>query len=161
MKKIIKKLNHNIKNKKHITRKHVCKKLRKRLKIFFIIIFIILGISAHKIFRGDVSFPLAIFSLSIGTAIGLIAGRMFKTLWHEEEQQVVTKLDRMGTVILVIYIGIEIGKKWIFGHWLNGNELNAFALIFLAGLLIGRLFAMIKGIRKVLIEEKKICDKFF
>lgn len=139
-----------------IAREHIEKNLLKRLIIFFIIIAIILGIVIYKIFLGDISTSLASIGLLLGTLVGLVAGKMFKMFWHPETEKVISRLDKWGSIYLLFYIGVEVSRRWFFGHWLQGAELNAFGLIFLAGLLLGRLLAMLRGIKNVLIEEKKL-----
>jgi len=49
---------------------------------------------------------------------------MFKIFWHQDKQKVVSQLDTMGTILLIFYIGIEVGRNWIFGHWLSGTALT-------------------------------------
>ncbi len=153
---MIKKHIQKAKERRAVGKKHINSKLLRRLKIFAVIIVIIMVIAGYKIFLGKISFELSIISLAIGTVIGFIGGRMFKIFWHPETQEVVSRLDKIGFIFLVLYIGVEVGKKWIFGHWLQGDELNSFGLIFLEGLLLGRLLSMKNNIRKVLIEQNKI-----
>jgi hypothetical protein len=92
----------------------------------------------------------------LGTSIGFLAGRMFRIFWDEEMSKVISQLDKTGVVFLVLYIGVELGRSWLFGHWLHGAELSAFGIIFLGGLLFGRFLAMTTNIKKILREEKKI-----
>ena len=149
MKRSIKK----IKDGRFFAKQHIAPKLLNRLKIFALIITIILGVVAYRIFSGEIGIPLAGLGLLAGIMIGLIAGRMFKILWHPETQKVVSSLDKIGMLFLLFYIAVEVGRKWLFGYWLHGAKLNAFGLIFLAGLLLGRLLAMIKNIKKVLLKH--------
>lgn len=136
--------------------KHVEPKLVQRLKIFAGIISIMMIVVIYKIYLREVDAFLAVIGLLIGVGIGFIAGRMFKMSWHLKTQKVVSSMDVMGVIFLVLYVLIEIGRKWFFGHWMQGAQLNAFGLAFLAGLLLGRLLSMLKAIEKVLLEEKKI-----
>ncbi len=145
-----------LKDGREIAKQHVASMLLTRLRIFLAIITIMIIIVIYKIFLGEISSSLASIGLLISTIIGLIAGRMFKMLWHPETQKVISRLDRIGVIFLLLYIAIEIGRKWLFGYWLHGAELNAFGLTFLAGLLLGRFLTMINNIKKVLIEENKI-----
>jgi len=80
---------------------------------------------------------------------------MYKIFWHEEQEKVVSQLDTIGVFILIAFIIIEVGKNWVFGHWLEGTELNTFGLIFITGVLQGRLLAMLFTIRKVLESMKR------
>ncbi len=64
--------------------------------------------------------------------------------------------DKMGVIFLVVYIGVEVGRNWLFGHWLSGVELSAFGIVFLGGLLFGRFLSMIYAIQRILVEKEKI-----
>ncbi len=137
-------------------RAHVNKKLLVRQRIFFVIIAILLIINTINVIEGKTSIWLAITGFLLGTFIGLLLSRMFKILWHEKEEKVVSRLDTLGIVLLVIYIAIEIGRKWFFNHWLTGTSLNSFGLIILSGLLLGRFLGTDRRIRTILHREKKI-----
>lgn len=121
-----------------------------------IIMSVIIGIVAYNIFLNQISALMAFIGLALGIIIGLIAGRMFKMSWHIETEKVISRMDKIGFIFLVLYIIVEIGRKWFFGHWLEGAQLNAFGLAFLSGLLFGRFLSMIQSIYKILIEEKKL-----
>ncbi len=151
MDKIIRKLNDS----KSVATEYVEPKLLQRLNAFAVIIFIILFIVCYNIYLGRIHFLLALFGLFFGSLVGFVAGRMFKVFWHTETQKVVSRLDKIGVFFLLLYIVIEISRKWFFGHWMHGALLNAFSLSFLAGLLLGRLLSVLNGIRMVLIKEKK------
>lgn len=135
---------------KQKSRKHIHKKLIFRLRIFALILTVIVGIVAYKIFNEEINLSLATLGFVLGTGIGVIFGRMLKIYWHPETEKIITSLDKTAIGLLIIYLVIEFGRKWFFSHWLQGTTLNAFVLIFAAGLLLGRLLAMIKNIRKIL-----------
>jgi hypothetical protein len=139
-----------------ISKKHITSKLVKRIRIFIVVIAIIICIGIYKVLIGEISVYLAILGLIIGIILGFVVGRMYKILWHEETQKVISQVDKIGLVFLFLYIAVEIGRTWFFGNWLQGAELSAFGLIFLAGLLFGRNLAMLKNIKKVLVEQNKI-----
>jgi hypothetical protein len=149
-------LKKSLEQKKHIANAHVDPKLIRRLQIFSVIILIIFAIGMYRYFRGDITLFHTIIGGVLGTGIGFLAGRMFRIFWHEELEKVVSQLDRTGVVFLILYIGVEIGRNWLFGHWLHGAELSAFGILFLGGLLLGRLLAMTTSIKKVLLEKEKI-----
>ncbi len=131
-------------------------RLSRRLSVFFIITSILFLVVFYDIFEGQISTLLACAGFAFGVIIGLLAGRMFVIFWHPETEKVVSRLDKIGVVILVLYISLEVGRKWVFGHWLHGAELNAFGLSILTGLLLGRLLSMAMKIKKILIAENKI-----
>ncbi|QQS59625.1 hypothetical protein IPN35_01960 [Candidatus Peregrinibacteria bacterium] len=143
-----------LKQRRAFAKQHVEQKLLKRLRIFAIIIAIVIGIVVYKILFDEISIRLAIIGLTFGTILGLITGRMFKITWDQEAQKVISRLDKIGVIFLMFYVVIEIGRKWIFGSWLHGKELSAFSLIFLAGLLLGRLLTMMKNIKKALMAKR-------
>lgn len=62
--------------------------------------------------------------------------------WHPSEEKVISQLDVIGTIVITLYIALEIGKTWIFGHWLQGPTLSAFTLALLGGMLGGRFLGM-------------------
>ena len=129
---------------------YIHRKLIFRLRIFALIFVVICSIVVYKIFAGEISLYIAILGLLIGTGFGLIFGRINKINWHPETEKIITRIDKTAIILLIIYLIIEIGRKWIFSHWFHGATLNAFVLIFLAGLFLGRLLTMVKNIRKIL-----------
>lgn len=152
----MKQLKDHFEKKKHIAKKHIDPKLLRRLIIFSVIITIIFAIAGYRYYRGDITLLHLAIGLIIGTSIGYIAGRMFRIFWHEELERVMSQLDKTGAIFLVVYIGVEVGRNWLFGHWLSGVELSAFGIVFLGGLLLGRFLSMISAIRKILVEKEKL-----
>ena len=152
MKKIINKVKEN----RDIADRHFDKKLRRRLRIFYAMIAVFIIITIYKLLIHDITLLLTITALTIGTIAGFIFGRMFKISWHNETEKVISRLDKIGLIFLVLYITADLGRKWFFGHWLQGAQLNAFALIFVGGLIFGRLISIRKNIKRVLTEENKI-----
>ena len=149
-------LRHHLEKKKKIAKTHIDPKLLRRLIIFSVIITIIFAIAGYRYYRWDITLLHLAIGLIIGTSIGYIAGRMFRIFWHEELERVMSQIDTMGAIFLALYIGVEVGRNWLFGHWLSGVELSAFGIVFLGGLLLGRFLSMISAIRKILVEKEKI-----
>ncbi|MDH4261657.1 MAG: hypothetical protein OEV78_01285 [Spirochaetia bacterium] len=141
--------------KSKIVKEHVESRLLRRLLMFSLIAFILFSIVIYNIMLHRLTLILALAALLPGLFIGFIAGRMFKISWKEETQEVVSRLDRIGSIFLVFYISVEIGRKWLFGHWLSGAQLNSFGLAFLTGLLLGRFLATLKSITRILHAENK------
>ncbi len=132
------------------------KRLSVRLRVFLVIALVLSSIVIFDIFEGQIGALLACGGFAFGVVIGILAGRMFIIFWHPETQKVISRLDKVGIVILALYVTLEIGRKWFFGHWLHGAELNAFGLAILTGLLLGRLLSMTMQIKKILVAENKI-----
>lgn len=137
-------------------KKHMEGRLSRRLSVFLIITSVLSVIVIFNIFEGRISPLLAGGGFVLGVALGLLAGRIFIIFWHPETEKVVSRLDKVGFVILAFYIALEAGRKWVFGHWLHGAKLNAFGLAILTGLLLGRFLSMAIKIRKILVAENKI-----
>ena len=109
-----------------------------------------LGVIIYDLFQNTISFPLAVIAIGIGVLIGLVAGRMFKIHWHEEKNKVVSRLDELGIVILILYIGFAIFRGRIFGSWIHGSVLTAFTFAFFSGTMFGRFMTMGFKIRSIL-----------
>lgn len=135
-------------------RENVSKRLMVRQGVFFVIVSILLTISMVNIFKEKIGVILAASGFLIALAIGLALSRMFRIFWHEAQEKVVSKLDVLGTILLVGYISAELGRKYIFQHWLSGAELNAFGLVILTGLLLGRFLGTAIQIKNVLKVSK-------
>ncbi len=134
-------------------RQNVDTKLIFRQRIFIVVIFILIIISVVNVFEGKISALLAVSGFLISAIIGLVLSRIFKILWHEEKGKVIYQLDKLSITLLVIYIIIEIGRKWFLEHWLTGAALSAFGLIVLMGLLSGRFLGTMIKIKRVLEDE--------
>ena len=126
-----------------------------RQRIFLVIIVTLVTISIMNIVENKIGIFLGASGFLLSTAIGLALSRMFKIFWHAEKGKVISQLDTMGTILLVLYIGIEIFRKTLFSYWLSGAMLNAFGLIVLSGLLFGRFLGTHLKIQDVL-QEKSI-----
>ena len=90
----------------------------------------------------------------LGVLIGLLVSRrMHNISWNAETNKAVTKMDRLGIIILILYILFAISRHWILSHWLQGYALTALSLSITAGGMMGRLWATRQRIRHVLKEE--------
>lgn len=135
-------------------RKNVDKKLLIRQGIFFVIISILMVISIVNVFKEKIGIILAISGFLLALAFGLALSRMFRIFWHEEQEKVVSQLDKLGTILLIVYMGAELGRKFVFQYWLSGAELNAFGLVILTGLLLGRFLGTTMQIKNILTVNK-------
>jgi len=60
------------------------KKLLFKLRMYFVISSVLLGIVLFEVLSGRVSFLLAMIGLIIGVTIGVVAARMLLLSWHHE-----------------------------------------------------------------------------
>lgn len=95
-------------------------------------------ISIANVFDEKIGVFLAFSGFLLALAIGLTLSRMFRIFWNQELEKVISKLDVLGTILLIGYICAEVGRKFIFQYRLSGAELNALGLVILTGLLLGR-----------------------
>lgn len=134
--------------------RYVHRKLLFRLRRLAIIFLIISCILIYEISQDYLAGYIAFDGFLLGMIIGLlVARRMHNISWNAETNQAVTKMDRIGIVILVLYILFAIGRHWIFGHWLQGSALSAFCLSVAAGGMLGRLWTTRQKIRRILKRE--------
>ncbi len=133
-----------------LVKQHIDRKLLFRLRLFLAVSFIMLLIIIYDIFQNTISLPLAAAGVGIGILTGLIAGRMFNVLWHEEKRQIIAKLDRTGIVILLLYIGFAVSRRWFFSAWIHGPALTAFTFALLGGSMSGRFLSTGFNIRNIL-----------
>lgn len=152
----MKKTFHKIKERRAVSKQHVTTRLRVQLMIFAIIILIILWVGGYEIYSGKISIILWLAAVLSGLIIGFALWRSWKIFWHDETQKVVSQMDKLWVLLLILYIIVEVGRNWFFGHWLQWSQLNAFCLIFLAWTLLWRMLSLATAIRKVLKEEEKI-----
>ena len=132
----------------------VHKKLLFRIRRLAIVFLIITSILIYEISLDYIAGYLALLGFILGVIIGLIVSkRMHNISWDAEATKAVTKMDRLGVTILIIYLLFAISRKWIFSHWLQGHTLTAFTLSVSAGGMLGRLYNTRQKIRQVLKKE--------
>lgn len=129
----------------------VHKKLLFRLRRLAIIFLIITGVLIYELSHHYIAGYLALFGFMLGMVIGLLVSRrMHNISWDAETNKAVTKMDRLGIIILVVYLLFAISRHWILSHWLQGYALSAFSLSVAAGGMLGRLWNTRQKIRQVL-----------
>lgn len=132
----------------------VHRKLLFRLRRLAIIFIIITAILIYEISQHYSAGYLAGLGFLLGIVIGLLVGRrMHNISWDAATNKAVTKMDRLGIIILILYILFAISRHWILSHWLQGYALTAFSLSIAAGGMLGRLWTTRQRIRQVLKEE--------
>jgi hypothetical protein len=134
-------------------RKFIDKKLRFRLGLFLLIAVGIFGFIVYDVVMGALSWWIAGTALLFGLAIGYVLGRAMKAQWHETEDIIVLKMDRLAMLALGAYVVIDLSRNWLLGHWLTGVALTAAALAVLSGALFGRFLGMLHSVRKRLRER--------
>jgi hypothetical protein len=134
-------------------RKKVDFSLLLRLALFVIIIIILAFISLFNVIEGKLNVYVAFGGGFFAILIGLVLTRISRIFWHPKKKKVISQLDEIGTILLIVYVALEVYRKWIFEHWLSGAALNAFILIIAGGLLLGRFLGTFIQIKTVLEEN--------
>ena len=120
----------------------------RRLAVFFLVA---TGILIYEVSHDYIALYLALAGFALGFSIGYVVGKRMHTIsWNEEASKVIGKMDRVGIVILVIYLLFAISRRWIFSHWLEGHALSAFVLSISCGAIISRLWFVRRKIREEL-----------
>ncbi|OAQ41611.1 hypothetical protein A5893_00430 [Pedobacter psychrophilus] len=114
------------------------------------------GIMIYDLLTGKINFWLAFLAFGSGNLLGYLVGSISKIKWHEEDSVVIAKMDRIGIIILVIYLSFSLSRRWIFGHWIHGDMLSAFSFSFAAGVILGRFISTRIKIRNVLKEQGRL-----
>lgn len=141
-------------SKRKEVKRFVHKKLLFRLRRLAIIFVIITAILIYEISYDYIALYLAIIGFVSGIIIGLLVSkRMHHISWDAETNKAVTKMDRLGIIILILYILFAISRQWILSYWLQGYALTAFSLSIAAGGMLGRLWNTRQKVRQILKKE--------
>jgi hypothetical protein len=134
-------------------RDYVHKRLKRKMYFYTALFVIMLLVSLYDILMQYIDTLLASIGWALGIVIGYISGRAHKVLWHPEEELVITKRDRTGIAVLIIYIMFALSRSWILGHWFTGNMLTAFIFCIVAGIRFGRILRLYRRIKKTLAQQ--------
>jgi hypothetical protein len=137
----------------HPVKKHIDRKLIFRIRIFYVIGILLTGLMLYEVLEGIIGIELSLGGFLLGLFLGFIATRMFIIHWHEERAKVVSRFDKIGIIILLLYVAFSASRTWLFGHWIHGSVLTAFTYSILAGIMIGRIVGMRLKIKNILSEH--------
>lgn len=124
-----------------------------RLRIFYLVSVSMFSFIIYEIAAGKLNISIATTAMISGILTGWLAAQRYKLVWDEEASQVVTRMDRMGIILLVIYLSFTLSRKWIFSHWLTGETLTLFSLTFGNGAMMARVVSLRKKIRRIIRKE--------
>jgi MFS family permease len=133
-----------------LTHPRISRRLRVRLWIFFIIALGLIAYIGWDVWRGYAAWWMALIAFIVGGAIGAPLGRMRSVEWHEEREEVISRMDLTGAIAIVVYIVLDSARDWLLGYWFSGVALTTIAFAAVAGLLVGRMLGMQVSIRRVL-----------
>ena len=132
------------------------RKLLWRLKIFFVLFAGLLSVIVYEISRHHITGPTAVGAMMIGMMLGAAFVRRKRIYWQEETSKVIARMDRIGVVLLAIYIAFAITRHFLLEHWVHGSQVLGFSVSLAAGTMLGRLLSMRSQIRQILKERNII-----
>ncbi len=136
-----------------LAREYLDKPLMNRIRLFFVILVLMVCLIAYDITDGTIGPVLSVIGFLVGLGTGFITSRIFNIHWKEGHSKVAFRIDRMGTIILIIYSIFTILRNEIFSQFVHRPQIWAFAFAFLAGVFLGRLLSMYVSIKKILLEK--------
>lgn len=131
------------------------RKLLLRLKLFFGVFALLVVIIFYEVARRHITGPTAIGAIMLGMMIGAAFVRRKRIYWEEETSRVIARMDRIGIILLILYIAAAIVKHFLLDHWVRGGQLIGFSFSLAAGTMLGRLISVRSQIRQIL-KEKNI-----
>jgi hypothetical protein len=127
---------------------HVDKKLRFRLRLYALISLVMLGIVLYEIFIKILPLEFAAVGILVGLLVGIVTARRYHLSWDKDAKKIVSRLDLVGIIILVLYIGFVIIRSRLIGIFVQGSVVGAVGFSITAGVMIGR----VVGTRNAIIE---------
>lgn len=126
------------------------KKIIKRLKGYRGIALILLAAVAIEVILGYFDLFLALLGILAGVVIGILSNRIFHLHWDEDSQQVISNMDRLGVLVLLLYLLVVIYRRFFLENYFEGAPLLILTLSIIAGTMIGRLLTTIVLVKKIL-----------
>lgn len=139
---------------RHVTHKYVDKKLIFRIRMFFVIFIVLLGIIVFEALEGQGDILYTFISFLIGTVVGFVAGRMIAIKWHDDANKIVGSVDRLGVLFIILYLFFSLGRHAILENLFHGTELTLLSLSIVSGIMFGKVMSAMHSIRKILRHKK-------
>ncbi len=134
-----------------INNRHIIhKRLQRRLILFPIISLCLIIFVAIDAYRSNVPMYMVLISLAAGLGIGYGVGMIYKIYWREDQQKIVSGIDRLTVVLIIGYVAFRIGTDQLLDQFVHGETLIIVTLSILAGILTGRMVAVLRKVARVL-----------
>lgn len=135
-------------------KKYVHQKLSKKMKIYFLFSLIMIGIVIYEVIVTKFNPFLALGIRAIGLIGWFFISRMFQIYWHKDEQVVTSRIDRIGWIILWIYLVFSFWRHFLIGLIVPSPLVFVVTFSLVAGIMIGRFIGMWDTIMKILKKQK-------
>ncbi|QCR22543.1 hypothetical protein [Pontibacter sp. SGAir0037] len=98
-------------HKQRLPKQHIDKKLIFRLRMFLCILIVMCGIVLYDVATEVIGWLLAFGGVAVGVVTSYVVGHLSDVRWHEETSKVMARIDRLGGVVLVLYIAFSISRR--------------------------------------------------
>ena len=134
-------------------RAHIHGRVQGQLIILALVCLGLLGGVSYDALMGEVSPWLVLGALVVGIAVGFAVARIFALSWHEETRKVIMSLDRTSLILIALYIAFRVFGEQLLGRYVHGVELSAISFALLAGILLGRVISIWRGVSRILKQQ--------
>jgi hypothetical protein len=114
------------------------------------------GIVFYEIFINILPLEFAVVGILVGLVVGIISARRYHLSWDHDAKKIVSRLDLIGIIILVLYIGFVIVRSKLIGIFVQGPVVGAVSFSITAGVIIGRVVGTRNAIIEILREREII-----
>lgn len=124
--------------------------LRLRLRIYLLILVVTVAlVVGDAVAIGGRSVVPVLVGAAVGTALGLVASRIYALSWDEASGTVIGRLDAIGIVILLGYVAFVVLRSRILDLWFAAPVVGVAGLATLAGLMAGQVVGTGRGVQRI------------
>ncbi len=137
---------------------HVDKKLKRKVRIYLGIALIMFFIALYELAISHYSI-LRILIFFVGWLIlGYFFTRIFHLKRNPDDEMITSRIDRLGIVVLVLYIGFAIARRFIIQEFVpNHSAFIAVYIALISWLMFGRFLGLQRKIFTIL--QKHVVKK--
>jgi hypothetical protein len=118
------------------------KGLRLRLWFYFLLVIAEIALALSHVIEDNVFALYPLVAVAIGIWFGKLVAKAFHISWNEETEEVVTRWDTYGIVILVLSGILELFKEDIVSYFINGSSVIATSFALIGGIMYGRIMGL-------------------
>lgn len=142
-----------MKTKRAHIKKYIHPKLAKRIKIYFFISALMLGIVIYEILTTQVNPFIAIGIFLGGIIVWFFMARMFQIFWDKKEQLITSRIDTIGWIILWVYMVFSFSRHYLISLFVKAPLVFVITFSLVGWIMIGRFFGMRETVIKILKKQ--------
>ncbi|MGB5323044.1 hypothetical protein [Lutimonas sp.] len=131
------------------SRKNVHRKIKVKLWVYFLVFIFSLIMSMFHFVKGNISFYFPLGGFIVGFLIGHIINRINKVSWDQDSEMIDLKLDKLGVLILVVYLIFVVFKNVLIEDIVHLHHISSISLAVLSGTMLGHAVALRKKVSKM------------